>query len=126
MGSEPAPKTTPLFPAAVTCFNGKIDLATSCGMTWSDGPEPDPKSRVLSRGLTCGSAGQVSEIKWEFLGSEGGADVYQFTRRFPADAPTSETVTKEIRFLGKRLIIFEDRYQVVVIELPKPPQTRKK
>ena len=126
VAAEPAPQTKPLFPATVTCFNGKIDLGTSCWMTWSDGPAPDPKSRVLSRGLTCGSAGQVSEISWEFLGSENGADLYQFTRHFPVDSPTSETVTKQIRFRGKRLIIFEDKYQVVVIQPPTNLENGKK
>jgi hypothetical protein len=69
--------------------------------------------------MTCGSSGQVSELKWEFLGSEAGADVYQISRRFPADAPRSSTTTKTIRFAGKRLVVFEDEYQVVVIEPPK-------
>ena len=119
--AEPAPKTKPLFPAAVTCFIGKIDSRSSC--TASAGSEAEGS---WSTGLTCGSVGQVSELHWEFLGAEGGTDVYQFTRRFPVDAPMTETVTKKILFSGKRLILFEDKHQVVVIDPPKPPRIRKK
>ncbi len=66
--------------------------------------------------MTCGSPGQVSELHWEFLGSENGADVYRISRRFPADGRQSETVTKKIKFTGKRTIVFEDQYQVIVID----------
>ncbi len=78
-------------------------------------PELDSKGN-WSSGLTCGWPGQVSELRWEFLGSDGGADVYQITRRFPADAPHSETVTKKIKFEGKRIVVLEDQYQVVVLD----------
>lgn len=110
----PAPKKGPLFLAEVTCFLGKIDSRSKCTAR-SDLPEPKPKSR-WSSAMTCGSAGQASETCWDYLGSEDGADIYEVTRRFPADAQTSETVTKKIRFAGKRLIIFEDSHQVVVID----------
>lgn len=113
-GAEPA-KTKPLFSAAVTCFMEKIDSPSSCSTTVTNAPEPDPKARGSS-GMTCGWPGQVSELHWEFLGSEGGADVYQISRRFPADAPQSVTATKAIRFAGKRVIVFEDKYQVIVFD----------
>ena len=119
--AEPAPETKPLFPAAVTCFNGKIDLSSSGTVSVGSVAEGS-----WSTGMTCGSPGQVSELHWEFLGSEGGADIYQFTRRFPADAEPSETVTKKIKFAGKRLTIFEDSYQVVVIGPPKPYKVKTK
>ena len=66
--------------------------------------------------MICGWPGQVSELHWEFLSSAGGVDAYRFTRRFPVDAPRTETVTKQIKFAGKRIVIFEDQYQVVVID----------
>lgn len=112
---EPTAKTKPSFPVAVTCFMGKIDSRSSCSSVMTAVPEPDPKSR-WSSGMTCGWPTQVSELHWEFLGSDGGADVYQITRRFPADAPRSETVTKKIKFEGKRIVVFEDQYQVVVLD----------
>ena len=113
--AEPAPKTKPLFPVTVTCFMGKIDSRSSCSSVMTTVPEPDPGSR-WSSGMTCGRPTQVSELRWEFLGSDGGADVYQITRRFPADAPQSETITKKIKFEGRRIVVFEDQYQVVVLD----------
>lgn len=122
--ADPVPKVTSVYAAAVTCFNGKIDDATWCSAHVGKVLAPTAGSR-LSGGLTCGHPGKVSEIHWEFQGSEGNADIYQFTRRFPADAGTSETVTKKIRFEGKRLIIFEDRFQVIVIEPDLTAATKK-
>ena len=119
IAAESTPKTKPLFPATITCFIGKIDSRSSCRMALPNVTEPGSKS-LWSSAMTCGSVGQVSEISWEFLGSEGGTDIYQFTRRFPVDAPMPETVTKQIRFHGKRRIVFEDSYQIVVIEPPTP------
>lgn len=118
--AEPAPQSRPLFPATVTCFMAKIDSGSSCSSTMTKVPEPDPRSR-WSSGMTCGWPGQVSELRWEFLGSEGGTDVYQITRRFPADAEKSETVTQTIKYAGKRLIVFADNYHVVVVAPPGPP-----
>lgn len=112
--AEPAPQTKPLFSAEVTCFLGQIGSRSKCTAR-STLPGPNSKSR-WSSAMTCGSGGRVSEIHWEFLGSEDGADVYEVARRFQTDAQKSETVTKKIRFSGKRLIIFEDSYQVVVID----------
>jgi hypothetical protein len=98
----------------------KVDSLSSCSTTMAKVPEPDSKAR-WSSGMTCGWPGQVSELHWEFLGSEGGADVYQISRRFPADAPQSATTTKTIRFAGKRVVVFEDKYQVIVFDPTKGP-----
>lgn len=112
--AEPA-KTKLLFPAVVTCFMEKIDSRSSCSTVMTKVPEPEPRLR-WSSGMTCGWSGRVSELHWEFLGSESGADVYQVSRRFPADAPQSMTVTKTIRFTGSRVVVFEDQYQVIVFD----------
>ncbi len=113
--AEPAPKTKPLFPVVVTCFMGQIDSLSSCTSVMTKMPELDPKNRWSSE-MTCGWPTHVSELRWEFIGSDGGADVYEITRRFPADAPQSETVTKKVKFEGKRIVVFEDQYQVVVLD----------
>jgi len=68
--------------------------------------------------MTCGVAGQVSEIEWSFVKRSDGKDVYTFTRKFPSDGPAPTTTTKDVEFNGKRVVIFEDKVQTVVIDPP--------
>lgn len=116
--SEPS-KPKPLFGAVVTCFIGKADSQSSCTTI----VKPQESAIARSGGMTCGLPGQVSELKWKFVGSESGVDIYEISRRFPADAPQSVTTTKTIRFSGKRVIAFEDQHQVIVFD---PPNTATK
>jgi hypothetical protein len=111
-------KRTPRIPAAITCFNGKMDSRSSCTVRSIDVPDNTATSK-WSHGLTCGTDGHTCEIKWELIRSEGGTDFYLFTRRFPADGQVSETVSREVAFSGSRVVIFEDQYQVIVIDLDK-------
>ena len=108
----------PRYVAAVTCFNGKLDSGSSCSTKPTQEPAPDPKVKV-SRGMTCGFAGKVSELQWEYVGQRGAADLYRIARRFPSDTPSARTATNTIAFTGKRVTVFEDADQVVVMETPK-------
>jgi hypothetical protein len=110
--------TQPRYVAVVTCFNGKLDSGSSCSVTPSQEPQPDPKLQV-TRGMTCGWPGKVSELRWEFIGRRDQADVYRIIRRFPSDTPNAVTTTNTVSFTGARVTVFEDNYQVIVMEAPK-------
>src|ERR1017187_4856561 len=107
---------TPRYKACVACFNGKLDSGSSCSMTCfqSDG------TLHATGKMTCGISGQVSEIEWSFVERRGNKDVYRFTRRFPADTEAPTTTSKSVEFFDSRVVVFQDKFQVVVIEPPKP------
>jgi len=107
----------PRYVARVICFNGKVDSGSSCGATPQESKH-DEKVKI-THGLTCGIPGKVSEIKWEFVGYQGAADVYRVSRRFPVDQPGEMTVTNSVLYFGKRAGVFEDKDQVIVMEPPK-------
>ena len=108
-------KSSPRFKARVVCFNGKIDSGSSCA---GDTFQPDGKVHPTGK-MTCGFPGKVSEIEWSFLEQRGSTDVYKFTRRFPSDTPSAKTTTKTVEFSDRRVIVFEDESQVIVLEQPK-------
>lgn len=110
------PQASPRFKARITCFNGKLDSGSSCSGTSF---QPDGTLHAKGGPLTCGYPGRVSEIEWAFVERRGANDVYRFTRRFPSDTATVTTTSKEVEFSDRRVIVFEDEFQVVVIEPPK-------
>ena len=77
---------------------------------------------VPSGQATCGHPGHVSEITWKFLRTDGDGDVYQITRRYPSDAATANTDTKECTYAGKALTLWADDTQKIILR-PKPPVT---
>lgn len=108
-------KASPRFKARVVCFNGKLDSGSSCAVT-----NFQPDGALHAKGnLTCGFPGQVSEIEWSFVERRGTKDVYRFTRRFPADTAAASTTSKSVEFSDSRVVVFEDKFQAVVIEPPK-------
>ncbi|MDE3100373.1 MAG: hypothetical protein KGJ88_12955 [Verrucomicrobiota bacterium] len=113
----------PRYVAVVTCFNGKLDSGSFCSATPTQEPQQDSELRV-SRGLTCGWPGKVSELHWEFVGQKGQADVYRITRRFPSDMTDAVTTTNTVLFTGNRVTVFKDKYQVIVMEPPKDLKTK--
>lgn len=108
-------KESPRFTARIACFNGKVDSGSSCSTT---NFQPDGTLHATGK-MTCGYSRRVSEIEWSFVERRGSNDVYQFTRRFPADTAAADTTTKNVEFSERRVIVFEDKFQVVVIEPPK-------
>jgi len=105
-------KTSPRFKARIVCFNGKLDSGSSCSGT---NFQPDGALHAIYK-MTCGFPGQVSEIEWAFVERRGDKDVYRFTRRFPSDTAASSTMNKTVEFSDSRVVVFEDKAQVVVIE----------
>jgi hypothetical protein len=108
-------KESPRFKARVACFNGKVDSGSSCSTT---NFQPDGTLHATGK-MTCGFSGRVSEIEWSFVERRGTKDVYRFTRRFPSDTAAVSTSIKTVDFSESRVIVFEDKFQVVVIEPPK-------
>ena len=106
---------SPQFRAAIVCYNGKLDSGSSC----ASNPAPVGQPLAKSGKMTCGFPGRVSEITWSFIERRDGKDVYAFTRRFPIETPETATATKQIQFSGERLTVFEDKFQVIVIQSPK-------
>ena len=115
MADSPAKVASPRFKARVTCFNGKLDSGSSCS---AGNYQPDGTLHAKGK-MTCGYRGRVSEIEWSFVERRDDKDVYRFTRRFPSDSPAAETTSKSVEFSDIRVVVFEDKHQVVVIEPPK-------
>jgi hypothetical protein len=109
-------KNTPRFRAMVTCFNGRVDSRSSCSTSNFQAAGTPPLSTTTK--MTCGHAGQVSEIECAFIERKNDKDVYQFTRRFPSDTPAAATVNKTVEFNNSRVVVFEDNFQTIVIEPP--------
>jgi hypothetical protein len=109
------PAASPTNKAVVICFNGKMDSGSFCSSTCF---QPDGTLHPTGK-MTCGFLGKVSEIEWRFLRRKGNADVYAFTRRFPANKPESKTEHQTVVFSGDKAIVFEDTFQVIVIQGPK-------
>jgi len=105
---------TPRYKNTVICFNGGLDSGSSCSKTSF---RPDELHWPAT--MRCGFAGKVSEIEWSFVERHGDKDVYQFTRRFPADTDHATTTSKNVEFSDQRVIVFQDTNQVVVIQPPK-------
>ncbi len=108
-------KESPRFKARVVCFNGQLDFGSSCASTCFQ-----PDGTLQAKGnMTCGFPGQVSEVDWSFVERRNDKDVYRFTRRFPADTGVTTTTSKTVEFSDSRVVVFEDKFQAVVIEPPK-------
>lgn len=109
-------KSSPRFKALVTCFNGKLDSGSSCSAPCF---QPDGTLHPKGGPLKCGYPGQVSTVEWAFVERRGNKDVYRFTRLFPADTATPTTTSKTVEFSDSRVVVFEDKFQVIVMEPPK-------
>ncbi len=116
-GDEDGATTGPHLKAIVICFNNVKDESGSlCSGTCYQ----EDGTLFKSGKMTCGHPGMVSEIEWSFLGRRGGKDKYRFTRRSPANSPTVANSQKEVEFEGRRVVVFEDDAQRIVMESPRP------
>lgn len=105
----------PHLRAEIVCHLGKIDSGSGCTANASKPGTPPEKNGKI----TCGFKGKVAEISWSFVERRDGKDVYDFTRRFPIKSESVSTQAKRVSFGGERVIVFEDKEQVVVIQSPK-------
>lgn len=103
------PDAVPKFKANITCFNSKIDSRSSCS-----GPASHRKDTPTT--LSCGYPEHVSEITSTFIEHRNGKDVYRITHSLPLSLPKLKPTTKTVEFSNKRIVVFEDQMQVIVIE----------
>jgi len=61
-----------------------------------------------SGSIRCGHPGAVSDVSWSWLRTTDQGDVYRFTRIYPHDTPTAQTVVKEVTYTGSPLVVWED------------------
>jgi len=79
--------------------------------------QPDGTLQITGK-MTCGHPGKVSETEWSFVERRGEHDIYRFTHRFPADSSSTNASSKSVQFRNARVIVFQDKFQAVVIEPP--------
>jgi len=103
------------FKTKVVSYEGKIGSGVN-GSVVSFVPN-DPGT---GGGDTVTTSGHESELKWSFVGRNGDKDVYRFTftRMTKVGSSNKTTTSKEIQFVGKQIIVFEDDLHTVVMESP--------
>ena len=112
--AEQVSTSKPREKVRIVCFNGKLDSGSSCTTTnfQKDGA-------IHAKGkMKCGFPGHASEIEWVFIGQKDSRDVYRFTRRYPLDTNNVVTTTKDVEVKSRRVIVFEDDKQAIVLEPP--------
>ena len=106
----------------VICYEGKIGSGVNGSAV---GFVPNDPGTGGSDTVT--TSGHESELKWTFVGRNGDKDVYRFTftRLTKAGSPNKTTSSKEVQFVGKQIIAFEDDLHTVVIESPSAEDLKK-
>lgn len=105
------------YAACVTCYIGKIGSSSNCSVNICE-PSEKTNNVELTQKLSCGHPNEVSDIEWNFIEHEDGKDLYSFKRTFPANKNESTTSSKIVSFDGSQVVIFQDEYQVIVIDTP--------
>lgn len=103
-------------------FDGKEGDESGCS-TGNYRPVPDDPKLKVKMSLNCGPVGKSSKVAWDYLRTDEAGDHYQFERVFPVEGPMTTTSTKEIVYVGKEQIVFQDEFQRVVIR-PQPDRAR--
>lgn len=67
----------------------------------------------------CGRAGNLCEITWAFVERSEFGDIYKFSRIFP-QAKDRQASQREVLFMGRETLIWQDEEQRVTIK-PRPP-----
>jgi hypothetical protein len=112
--SDEAKLPPPALKASLVCFNGKDGSGSNCRSTMA---KIEGGLKVVTSKLTCGHKGAVSEITWTYHGQKDGKDFYHVVRRFPSDSADAKVTEADVRFDGKRHVLFKDDAQCIVIEL---------
>lgn len=114
VAAEAPTQASPRCQARVACHNGTLDSGSVCSVS---NFQPDGTLHTKGK-MTCGFPGKVSEIEWSFVERRGSSDLYRFTRRFPSDTAAVSTTSRNVEFSDKRVIVFQDQFQAIVIEPP--------
>ena len=108
---------TPHFAACVTCYIGEIGSRSNCSTIIA---QPNQKTAhvEIQHKLSCGHPDEVSDIEWKLIEHKDGKDLYSFKRTFPVNKDESTTTSTVVSFDGNQVIIFQDEYQVIVMDSP--------
>ena len=103
------------FKTKIISYEGKEGSGVSSSAT---SVVPNEPGYVGSDTVT--SPGHESELKWWFVGRNGGKDVYHFTfKRMAKSGSTNQTTSAtDVSFVGKKIIVFQDDRHCVVMETP--------
>ena len=103
------------FKIKIISYEGKEGSGVSSGTVSFVSEEPGSGG-----GNTVTSPGHESELKWSFVGRNGGKDVYRFTfkRMTKTGSSNQTTSSKDIQFAGEKIIVFQDELHCVVVESP--------
>ncbi len=106
------------FKTKVSCYAGGTN-ATLVSVGINLAPESTFPNQPQNNCLILASP-QASELTWKFIWREKGHDVYRFTfRRLAAPGVTEAvTTTRDVKFNGKKEVVFKDLSHTVVLELP--------
>ena len=111
--SEPARLKT-----KVSCFDGATNArVVNVGINLA--PETIFPNKLQNNRLTARSP-QPSELTWKFMWRENEFDVYRFTfTRFPEPGATEPvTTSRDVKFNGKKTVVFKDKLHTVLLEIP--------
>ena len=73
--APPKEYSNPKYPAALTCFIGKVGSRSNCSSIIAEPDVKVAKFKVNNVKLTCGHPGKVSEIEWNFIEHKGNKDI---------------------------------------------------
>ncbi len=102
----------------VSCFEG-IANPTVVGVGINLTPETTFPNKPENNNIATRGP-RASELTWKFIWREKEYDVYRFTfKRFTEPGATNQvTTTKDVRFNGKKMVVFKDLLHTVVLEIP--------
>ena len=110
----------PRYAAQLACYIGEIGSRSHCSTIIND---PNKKTSanvtITSQSIRCGYPSQVSEISWKFVEHKDNKDIYSFERMFPVDTNEYTLTSEVVEFEGKQTTIFQDEYQVIVLDIPR-------
>ena len=118
LGSGSTNETTARFPYKITTWEGKESSGVSVEQIVI---EPSTVTTNATTKHISTTVGQEHELQCVFTGHAGKQDVYRFTYQRPAEGTNllqQVTASKEVKFDGTRLVVFEDARRIVVMSSP--------
>jgi hypothetical protein len=118
LGAGSTSVDTARFPYKIMIWEGKEGSGLSSGEIVT---EPSTVTTNATTKHISTTVGQEHELQRVFVGQAGKQDVYRFTYKRPADGTNllqQVTTSKEVKFDGTRLVIFEDARRIIVMSSP--------
>jgi len=101
-------------------FGGRVVSHVDTYGSGTGGEAALDEEGTLACGFAYGDASKsdwTAEVKWRFVGQDGGSDVYRFDWTFRPKSGAAVADTKEVAFDGSEAVkVFSNQWQVVSIE----------